>query len=143
MSVRMAASMSRLAFPPTRMPSSRRCDRSRRLTSSSPVSSGSAADLHSEPERAREALAAWADWTSGHRHWPFGKLEPHESLYDFQGSAIFLKEVGVHRLLFFRSDIHDDGDFFVAAAVSDDERDALKEGRLSVRGAFTGRTCWL
>lgn len=113
------------------------------MTSSSPVSSRSAADLHSGLERKRETLAAWADWTSGHRNWPFGKLEPHESLYDFQGSAIFLKEVGVHTLLFFRSDIHDDGDFFVAAAVSDEERDALKEGRLSVRGAFTARTCWL
>jgi hypothetical protein len=45
--------------------------------------------------------------------------------------------------LFFKSDEFEDGDYYLAASVSDRELSALKQGRLSVRGALSQSRCWL
>lgn len=85
----------------------------------------------------------WDNWSSGLKNWPFGALTPDEVLYDFDGPAIFTSTIGLHKLLFYKADIHDDGDFYLAVNVSQDKIDALKAGRLSVRGALLQPHCWI
>lgn len=85
----------------------------------------------------------WVDWTTGNTAWPFGTLVPDEVLYDFDGPAIFTQCVGLDNFLFYKSDEHGDGDYFVAVSISPEEIGALKSGRLSVRGALNQSKCWI
>lgn len=85
----------------------------------------------------------WNEWTSGYTEWPFGPLAPEDVLYEFDGPAIFTAHVGLDQLLFYKSDEHERGDYYIAAAVSGEEVSALKSGSLSVRGALSHRRCWL
>jgi hypothetical protein len=85
----------------------------------------------------------WADWTTGNTAWPFGTLVPDEVLYEFGGPAIFTKSIGLDDFLFYKSDEYSDGDYFVAVGVTPDEVDALKRGRLSIRGALNQSKCYI
>lgn len=85
----------------------------------------------------------WQNWTSGRRDWDLGRIVPDEVLYYFDGPAIFTCRVGLSTFLFFKADEHDDGDYYLASAVTDSELDALKRGRLSVRGALSQESVWL
>jgi hypothetical protein len=85
----------------------------------------------------------WADWTTGNTAWRFGTLVPDEVLYEFQGPAIFIKTIGLDDFVFYKSDEHAGGDYFIAAPVDREEIAALKRGRLSMRGALSKPTCWL
>jgi hypothetical protein len=85
----------------------------------------------------------WADWSTGQTSWPFGPLVPDAVLYEFGGPAIFTTRIGLDRLLFYKSDEHELGEYYVAVALSEDEIEALKKGRLSVRGALAQPRCWL
>ena len=67
----------------------------------------------------------WGDWKTGATTWPFGTLIPDEVPYEFGGPAIFTKDIGLDKLLFFKSDEHLDGDYFVAVSLSSDELHAL------------------
>lgn len=85
----------------------------------------------------------WKDWSSGSRNWNFGPLVPEEVLYEDMGPAIFTARIGLQSLLFYKSAEHDAGDYFVAVETTAEAIDALKSGRLSVRGALSQSQCWL
>ena len=85
----------------------------------------------------------WSDWTTGKKGWALGALSPDEVLYAFDGPAIFTCQIGLENYLFYKSDEHDEGDYFIAAGISIDELAAMKAGKLSVRGAFSQKSCWL
>lgn len=85
----------------------------------------------------------WADWTTGNTAWPFGTLVPDDVLYEFAGPAIFTKSIGLDDFLFYKSDEYSAGDYFVAVSVTPDEIDALKRGRLSIRGALNQAKCYI
>lgn len=85
----------------------------------------------------------WNDWSTGSRSWQFGPLVPDEVLYEDMGPAIFTSKIGLQTLLFYKSSEHSGGDFYVAVETSGESLDALKAGRLSVRGALTQSKCWM
>ena len=85
----------------------------------------------------------WNEWSSGSRNWQFGPLAPDEVFYEYMGPSIFTTQVGLQKLLVYKSSEHADGDYFIAVETSDEVIDALKAGRLSVRGALTQPKCWL
>lgn len=85
----------------------------------------------------------WADWTTGNTAWPFGMLVPDDVLYEFAGPAIFTKSIGLEDFFFYKSDEYSDGDYFVAVSITLDEIDALKRGRLSIRGALNQSKCYI
>lgn len=86
---------------------------------------------------------SWKEWNSGLRNWSYGRLVPDEILYDFDGPAIFTTRIGLETILFYKADIHDEGDYYLASSVSDTDLIALREGRLSVRGALSQPRCWM
>jgi hypothetical protein len=85
----------------------------------------------------------WETWTTGSRDWHLGRIVPDEVLYYLNGPAIFTCRIGLLTYVFFKSDEYDEGDYYLAASVTDRELTALKEGRLSVRGALSQPHCWL
>jgi hypothetical protein len=85
----------------------------------------------------------WQDWTTGRRDWDLGRVVPDEVLYYLNGPAIFTCRIGLSTYLFFKSDEYEDGDYYLAAPVSDREIVALRNGRLSVRGGLSQSHCWL
>lgn len=85
----------------------------------------------------------WVDWTTGSTVWPFGALVPDEILYEFAGPAIFTKCIGLEDFLFYKSDEYSEGDYFIASSVTQEEIDALKCGRLSIRGALNKSKCYM
>ena len=76
-------------------------------------------------------------------NWPSGRLILSESLYEFDGPAIFTADVGLHTHLFLKKDEQEDSDFLISCIVSDPEIQALRGGRLSVRGVFSSKSGWL
>lgn len=85
----------------------------------------------------------WEEWTTGRRDWDLGQLVPDEVLYYLNGPAIFTCRIGLMKYLFFKSDEHNQGDYYIAASITDRELNALREGRLSVRGALSQPHFWL
>lgn len=85
----------------------------------------------------------WQDWITGRRDWDLGRVVPDEVLYYLNGPAIFTCRIGLSTYLFFKSDEYDDGDYYLAAPISEREIAALKTGRLSVRGGLSQPNCWL
>ena len=85
----------------------------------------------------------WEAWTTGKRDWDLGRVVPDDVLYYLNGPAIFTCRIGLLTYLFFKSDEFEDGDYYIAAAITDRELSALKDGRLSVRGALNQSHCWL
>lgn len=70
-------------------------------------------------------------------------MTPCDVLYEVDGPTIFTAQVGLSKLLFFKHDETEDADIFVAAAVSDADLSALRQGHVSVRGALSYRDAWL
>ncbi len=85
----------------------------------------------------------WQNWKTGKQDWDLGNLSPDEVLYYLDGPAIFTCRIGFSTYLFFKSDELDTGDYYIAAPITQDELQALKDGRLSVRGALSQPTIWL
>ena len=85
----------------------------------------------------------WEAWITGQRNWNLGQIVPDEVLYYLNGPVIFTCRIGLLTYLFFKSDEYIDGDYYLAAPISDREIDALKSGLLSVRGALSQPQCWL
>jgi len=85
----------------------------------------------------------WKEWSTGSKSWQFGPLAPDEVLYEDMGPAIFTAKIGLQHLLFYKSAEHSDGDYLIAVETSPEALDALKAGRLSVRGALAQPKCWL
>jgi hypothetical protein len=85
----------------------------------------------------------WAEWTTGQTTWPFGRLVPDEVLYDFGGPTIFTAKIGLEQFLFYKTNEDGDSDYYLATPISPEEISALKEGKLSVRGALSRPKCWL
>jgi len=88
-------------------------------------------------------MTKWSEWQTGRTDWAIGALEPDEILYYLNGPAIFTRRFGLANYLFFKSDEYSDGDYLLATIVDDVVLDALKSGRLSVRGALAQDTIWL
>ena len=76
-------------------------------------------------------------------NWQGGPVQPCEVLYEVDGPTIFTAQVGLSNFLFFKHDETEDAEIFIAAAVSDADLDALRNGRISVRGALSYRDAWL
>lgn len=84
----------------------------------------------------------WEQWRTGRSDWDGGQIKPDEVLYYLNGPAIFLCRIGLENYLFFKSDEHAKGDYYIASAISEREITALKSGNLSVRGALSQPKCW-
>lgn len=56
---------------------------------------------------------------------------------------IFTALIGLEKYLFFKADEHDDGDYFFASKITQEAVQALKDGRLSVRGALWQDHIWM
>lgn len=76
-------------------------------------------------------------------NWQGGPLTPCEVLFEVDGPTIFTAQVGLSKFLFFKHDETDDAEIFIAAALSDVDLSALREGHISVRGALSYRNAWL
>lgn len=85
----------------------------------------------------------WIQWKGGLSGWPFGALKPTEVLYELAGPAIFVTTIGLEQYLFYKSGEYDNGDYYIAVSISSEELDALKAGRLSLRGALQQAKAWL
>lgn len=85
----------------------------------------------------------WDHWSTGQTNWQFGQLRPDIVLFEYMGPAIFTAKIGLQDLLFYKSAEHDTGDYFIAVDTSAEVINALKAGRLSVRGALSQPKCWL
>ena len=85
----------------------------------------------------------WVDAAPIHRDWHGGEVRVLETLYEFEGPIVFVARVGFNELLFAKRDEGEAFDFYLA--VESDERTvaALKEGRLSLRGALDQSEAWL
>jgi hypothetical protein len=90
-----------------------------------------------------EIEVIWDNWATGSKTWNFGPLVPDEVLYEYMGPSMFTTTVGLQHILVYKSFEHSDGDYFIAVETSVEIIDALKAGRLSVRGALSQSTCWL
>jgi hypothetical protein len=77
------------------------------------------------------------------RDWPFRRIEPLDTLYEWDGPVIFTAEIGLYTHLFFKKDELEAGECFIGCMVDEPELHALKDGRLSVRGIFISKTGWL
>ncbi len=75
--------------------------------------------------------------------WQGGPITPIDVLYDIDGPVIFTAKVGLATMLFFKHDETDDADIFIAAGIDDGGLAALRQGRVSVRGALSYRNAWL
>ena len=75
--------------------------------------------------------------------WYGGEIRPDEVLFEIDGPTIFTARLGLSKFLFFKHDETDDAEIFVAAPVSDSDLEALRAGRISVRGALSYRDAWL
>jgi hypothetical protein len=78
-----------------------------------------------------------------HTDWQGGAIAPLEVLYELDGPTIFTVKVGLKTMLFFKHDETDDAEIFIAVDVGDTDLAAMREGRLSVRGALSYRKAWL
>lgn len=75
--------------------------------------------------------------------WQAGAITPAEILYELDSPTIFTAKIGLATMLFFKHDETDDAEIFIAAGVEDTDLAALREGRISVRGALSYRNAWL
>ena len=75
--------------------------------------------------------------------WHGGPVSPTTILYEMDGPAIFLSQIGPATLLFFKVDEGEEADDFLVAPIDDDELNALKGGNLSIRGSMSHREAWI
>lgn len=68
---------------------------------------------------------------------------PKEVLYFYDGPTIFTAILGLSEVLFQKFDETIHNEFFVATPTNSDKIDALREGRLSVRGAIESDEYWV
>ncbi|HMN15505.1 MAG TPA: hypothetical protein PKD55_24580 [Bellilinea sp.] len=70
-------------------------------------------------------------------------IEPSIVLYEFDGPQIFLAKFGFVDVLFVKIDDDDDFDRYLATYTSNGIIEAVLNGNLSVRGAFSHDLCWI
>lgn len=70
-------------------------------------------------------------------------LRPEAVLYRFDTPHLFVSRMGLSSVLCYKLDELDQSDLYLVAPVEDDVVDALKAGRLSVRGALTASLYWI
>jgi hypothetical protein len=85
----------------------------------------------------------WIDATPIRRDWAGGPIEISEVLYEFDGPVIFTARIGLNTLLFAKRDETPDGEFFLAVDTDSTTLTALREGRISLRGALSRAEAWL
>lgn len=78
----------------------------------------------------------WSSRRPVERAWNAGRVQPTEVLYEFDGPAVFAAMVGLSRFLFLKKQEGEESDCFLAAEVSIEKLEALKSGRISLRGAL-------
>lgn len=85
-------------------------------------------------------------WTDGHpvrTDWPTASVKPTEVLYEVEGPAFFITSIGLSNYFFFKKRELEESDLYLVCIAESDEIEALKEGRLSIRGAMNKRIGWL
>ncbi|WP_201832842.1 hypothetical protein [Microvirga zambiensis] len=85
----------------------------------------------------------WTEDMPSKRGWTNDPLRPAQVLYEFDGPLIFTVRSGLAEILFYKVDELDDANLFLATQTSDQIISALKEGRLSVRGALLQSNHWV
>jgi len=71
------------------------------------------------------------------------KIKPIEVLYYYDGPTIFTATLGLSEVLFSKFDETEDTELFVVSPIKAGAVAALREGRLSVRGALEGESYWV
>jgi hypothetical protein len=64
------------------------------------------------------------------------KIEIIETLYHFDGPVLFVGKAGLLQAIFLKTDESDDSEEFVSCYVDTRHVNALKDGRISIRGVF-------
>lgn len=85
----------------------------------------------------------WIDTVPIQRDWNGGKIQIVETYYEFDGPVVFQARVGLNKLLFAKRDEGEYADFYLAVEADELTIDALRSGRLSLRGALNQRRAWL
>ncbi|MER9568879.1 hypothetical protein NKI77_06785 [Mesorhizobium opportunistum] len=70
-------------------------------------------------------------------------VEPSETLYEYDGPLIFRARLGIVDLLLSKLADRDGSQTYLACQTDDRTVDSLREGRLSVYGAFDQRSYWI
>jgi len=71
------------------------------------------------------------------------KIRPLEILYEYDGPTIFVAKIGFFDVIFHKFDETPEHEFFIVAQTNPKTVEALREGRLSMRGALEGDTYWI
>ena len=85
-------------------------------------------------------------WNGSHpirTDWLTGTVHPQEVLYEMDGPVFFVATVGLSNYFFFKKAELEESDLFLACVAELAEVEALKEGRLSIRGALNKEIGWL
>ncbi|WP_375291826.1 hypothetical protein [Qipengyuania sp.] len=85
----------------------------------------------------------WVDAEPIQRDWHGGEIRISEVLYEFEGPVVFVARVGFNELLFAKRDEGELADFFLAVETNDRIVAALRQGKLSLRGALDRPEGWL
>lgn len=85
----------------------------------------------------------WVDQAPVSRDWQGGAIVITEMLYEFDAPVIFRARVGFNDFLFAKRDEGEELDFYFAVETSDQIIRALREGRLSLRGALYQKEAWI
>lgn len=70
-------------------------------------------------------------------------IKPVEVLYEYDGPTIFVAKAGFSNVLFHKFDETREHDFFIAVQTNPRTVEALREGRLSMRGALECDSYWV
>ena len=82
-------------------------------------------------------------WNGSHpirTDWLTGTVHPQEVLYEMDGPVFFVATVGLSNYFFFKKAELEESDLFLACVAELAKVEALKEGRLSIRGALTKKS---
>lgn len=85
----------------------------------------------------------WVDTHPIHRDWEGGEIKVLQTLYEFEGPIVFVARVGFNELLFAKRDEGELADFYLAVETDQQTVAALREGRLSLRGALDRSEGWI
>lgn len=83
-------------------------------------------------------------WSEEQKHLDFllpSQLIPVEVFYEYDYPLIFSADIGFERFLFYRLKEIDGGDIFLSVPLSSELEAALRENRISVRGALGDQPC--
>jgi hypothetical protein len=71
------------------------------------------------------------------------KITPAQTLYYFNGPVVFLAHLGLSHLIFQKFDEDDEVEYFVASETTPEAIEALRSGRMSLRGAIEAERFWV